>query len=413
MIRAFLAMLLLATLFCGVWATNTMAHSASRSFSTWTEDGNTITGIYSVDQVQATLLIPLQDQAKNLNALLSGHLAATLHVFQQQTPCPASVPVVLPARSGALQILLRFTCPNPVLEAGWSLRNDAFFKFASTHIHIAQISNDTEAREFIFTNSQRRHVMRAANANSSERNENNGFWGNFTTYIKLGISHILQGFDHLSFVTALIILARSYKGVALLVTGFTLGHSITLSLAALGLIQPDGGAIEALIGFSIAFVAMEVLIVPGSRDWFSITFYTAMLFSVFAGLALLGKGTLSPLIWMGLAVFVYSYGKVITSTQLALRASLALTTAFGLVHGAGFATVLAEAGLPQGQKIAALGGFNIGVEIGQLLVIALWLAGFALSRKIVGVQQTRVGQTAIGAIVLSLGIYWFASRTFL
>jgi hydrogenase/urease accessory protein HupE len=229
----------------------------------------------------------------------------------------------------------------------------------------------------------------------------------------LGITHILSGFDHLAFVTALILLARSYKDVALLVTGFTLGHSITLSLAALKIIQPNGPAIEALIGFSIAFIAMEILLSPASRDWRRATRTIAGLFVVFFALSFIGLGTLSPIIWIGLAAFVFSYGQLVTSTKMALRASLALTTAFGLVHGAGFASVLGEAGLPSGQYLAALAGFNIGVEIGQLAVIFAWLIGFALLRRLLGPARTGQTQILISAIVFTLGIYWFASRAFI
>ncbi|PHS28272.1 MAG: hypothetical protein COA84_01880 [Robiginitomaculum sp.] len=407
MIRWLLALLLWAA--CSHFA---QAHSASRSFSTWSESERTVHMVYSIDQVQATLLIPLQEKQTALSNLLGGHLAASIHVSQNGQPCSASLPTQVPSSGGALQIQMAFTCPAPLNAAGWTLRNGAFFDLASTHIHIAQIENDAEAREFIFTNAQRQHVMRSP-ANVKNGQDRRGFWDNFTTYIHLGITHILSGYDHLAFVTGLILLARSYKDVALLVTGFTLGHSITLSLAALKIIQPNGPAIEALIGFSIAFIAMEILLSPSSRDWRRATRAIAFLFLLITGASLLGFGALSPVIWIGLALFVFSYGKLVTSAKMALRASLALTTAFGLVHGAGFASVLGEADLPSGQYLAALAGFNIGVEIGQLSVIAAWLIAFAILQRIVGPARTGQTQILISAIVFTMGIYWFASRAFI
>jgi len=403
MMRWLLALLLWAS--CSQFA---QAHSASRSFSTWTEDGRTVRMVYAIDQVQATLLIPLQEKQTALARLLAGHLAASLQVSQNGQPCTASLPSQVPSSNGTLQIQMAFTCPHDLNTAGWTLRNTAFFDLASTHIHIAQIENDAQAREFIFTNAQRQHVMRApANAQNAEAH---GFWANFSTYIRLGIGHILSGFDHLAFVTALILLARSYKDVALLVSGFTLGHSITLSLAALKIIQPNGPAIEALIGFSIAFVAMELLLSPRSRDWNRATRTIAGLFVVFFALSFIGLGKLPPIIWIGLALFVFSYGQLVTSATMALRASLALTTAFGLVHGAGFASVLGEAGLPPGQYLPALAGFNIGVEIGQLSVVFAWLIVFAGLRRLVGPIRTGQMQILISTIIFTLGIYWFASR---
>jgi HupE / UreJ protein len=389
-----------------------LSHSSSRSFSTWREDGRTVHLLFSIDQVQATLLVPLTERETALQTLLAGHLAASVKVFQDNTPCPASMPMAAPSSSGALQVKIDFLCKNPVKTEGWRVQNNAFFDLASTHIHIAQIESDDQAREFVFTNAHRTHVMRAKESPGGEPTRH-GFWANFSTYIHLGITHILSGFDHLAFVTALILLARNYKDVALLVTGFTLGHSVTLSLAALGIIHPNSIAIEAMIGFSIAFVAMELLLLPGSRDWNRATKGIAILFAVLTGAALLGLGALSPIIWGGLAVFVFCYGRLVTNTKLALRASLALTTAFGLVHGAGFASVLGEASLPSGQYLAALAGFNIGVEIGQLAVIATWLVIFALARQLIGYARTQQVQIIISTVVFTLGIYWFASRAFI
>ncbi len=391
-------------------AQNAYGHSSSRSFSTWHEDGDTVRAVYTVDEVQATLLIPLQEKNQPLSTLLAGHLAASLHVRQSGAPCRASVPRTLPAPSGSLRMQIIFSCPNNVKTAGWTLRDDAFFPFASTHVHIAQIENDSEAREFVFTDTWREHTMREPQGARQKKSAHTGFWVNFATYIRLGISHILHGFDHLAFVTALILLARSYKAVALLVTGFTLGHSVTLALASLGIIHPSSVGIEALIGFSIAFVAFEVLIPPKSADWQRSTRAASALFAALALSAAFGFGALPPQIWAGLSIFVFSYGLLVRTTQAGLRASLALTIAFGLVHGAGFATVLSEAGLPKGQALPALAGFNIGVEIGQLAVIVLWLIVFALLQALFGAVRKTQAQGLIALIILVLGIYWFSGR---
>ncbi len=401
---------LCALIFMCLSASSALAHSASRSFSTWDEDGKTVHMRFIIDQVQATLLIPLSERQTDLQSLLAGHLAASVYVDQNGITCPAALPQALPAANGALQVRIDFSCPKPVKTSGWRVRNAAFFDLASTHIHIAQIDQDALGREFIFTSAHRAHVMRNTATGTDTVPTKNGFWTNFTTYIQLGITHILRGFDHLAFVTALIILARTYKGVALLVTGFTLGHSVTLSLAALGVITPNGPAIEALIGFSIAFVAMENLLPPNGKDWRRATLIMAALFAVLTAAAALGVGALSSLVWGGLALFVFSYGRWVDTEQRARRAALALTTAFGLVHGAGFASVLGEAGLPDGRQIAALGGFNIGVEIGQLAVIALWLIAFALLKRLGSVSLTQKAQIYLSAVIFTLGIFWFTSR---
>jgi hypothetical protein len=146
-------------------------------------------------------------------------------------------------------------------------------------------------------------------------------------FIVMGAGHILSGPDHLLFLLALLALARSLWPIVRIVTGFTLAHSITLSLAALGLVEVPGRIVEPLIAATIIWVALENLLAPGQGRWR----------------------------WLIAAVF-------------------------GLVHGLGFAAGLTELGLPRDAMVRALIGFNVGVELGQLAFVAvvmpplLWLA---------------------------------------
>ena len=148
------------------------------------------------------------------------------------------------------------------------------------------------------------------------------------TYLRLGIEHILFGFDHLLFVLALVILVRDWRRVALTVTAFTVAHSITLAAATLGLVHVPGPPVEAAIALSIVLVAVEI--VNARRGMPSLTAR-----------------------WPWLVAFC-----------------------FGLLHGFGFAGALAEVGLPHHAIPIALLFFNLGVEIGQLaFVAAVLLAG--------------------------------------
>lgn len=148
-------------------------------------------------------------------------------------------------------------------------------------------------------------------------------------YIILGIEHIWAGLDHLLFVTCLILLtAGRWKQLLIAITGFTLAHSLTLALAAMELVYLPRPPVEAVIALSILFLATEI-----TRQ---------------------------------------SYD------NLTYRYPILVSSSFGLLHGFGFASVLMEVGLPkQGTGIALL-GFNIGVEIGQLLFVSLLLVFMAL-----------------------------------
>jgi hypothetical protein len=157
-------------------------------------------------------------------------------------------------------------------------------------------------------------------------------------YIVLGVEHILSGIDHLAFVLSLLFLVGFNRRLLLTITAFTLAHSLTLALSALGWLSLRPPPVEATIALSIMLVASE---------------------------ALSDRPNLSRR-WPALVAFL-----------------------FGLVHGLGFAGALQEIGLPQGHLLVALLSFNVGVEIGQLLVVggafALWRAlrhwpAFALAR---------------------------------
>jgi len=153
------------------------------------------------------------------------------------------------------------------------------------------------------------------------------------TYVRLGIEHILWGFDHLLFVLALVILVRDWRRLAFTVTAFTIAHSITLAAATLGLVNIPGPPVEASIALSIVLVAVEI--VNARRGTHSLTAR-----------------------WPWLVAFC-----------------------FGLLHGFGFAGALAEVGLPHHAIPVALLFFNLGVEIGQLVFVAAVLAAGALFRR--------------------------------
>jgi hydrogenase/urease accessory protein HupE len=187
-------------------------------------------------------------------------------------------------------------------------------------------------------------------------------------YLVLGIKHIWEGIDHLLFVLGLLMLARTPRRIAVAVTGFTLAHSLTLSLSALGLVRLPVPPIEAGIALSILFLAREIA-KPDPQS-------------------------------------------------LARRFPLAISSSFGLLHGFGFAAALSEAGLPRNEIAPALLFFNAGVEVGQLLFIALVLGiiaavVWASSHLAQRIRLQPVFQRAefVGAYALGLASsFWLLER---
>ena len=185
----------------------------------------------------------------------------------------------------------------------------------------------------------------------------------FSEYAKLGVEHILGGYDHLLFLLCVIWLAFTFKRILLAVTGFTIAHSITLGLAALGVVTPAIAPTEALIALSIIFVAAE-----------------------------LARQNRASLSW---------------------RYPVAVSSGFGLLHGFGFASVLEEIGLPMNDTLMALFAFNVGVEAGQLLfIVALIVLVWILQKTIAGKFDLSgpATQRLSGYVVGVLATFWFFER---
>ena len=199
-----------------------------------------------------------------------------------------------------------------------------------------------------------------------------GAWPTLRQYLLDGVWHIWIGFDHILFLLALLLpsvlihrdkrwdgVPRSgpaIKEVVKVVTAFTLAHSITLSLAALQVISLPSRLVESAIAASVVLAAMNNL-----------------------------RGTIEARRWI--VAFV-----------------------FGLIHGFGFASVLTDLGLPQQALVLALVGFNVGVEIGQLAIVAVFLP---LAFSLRGTRFYQVGILKAGSLVITLlAAWWFVERAF-
>ncbi|MFZ5478950.1 MAG: HupE/UreJ family protein [Myxococcota bacterium] len=173
-------------------------------------------------------------------------------------------------------------------------------------------------------------------------------------FTREGIAHIWAGYDHLLFLAGLLLAAPGLRAMLLVVTGFTLAHSITLSLAATGVLTLPPSLVEPAIAASIAYVGIENFWNPTPKRRALVTF------------------------------------------------------ALGLVHGFGFAGALAELGLPRGQLAVALATFNLGVELGQAAVVALVLPLLLWLRRWPWWQARAVPAASIGVTVA--GLWWLVER---
>jgi hypothetical protein len=317
------------------------------------------------------------------------------------TACePTSPPHALAAASGWAAFEWRLACRSSGPRA---IESDLLLEVAASHLHFARIGGaGSRVQERVLSDAERRFELGADDL-SGPAAEPRGT--DVAGYLALGVEHILSGLDHLAFVLALILLAASLREVASLVTGFTAGHSVTLALSALGWVRPDAGGVEALIGLSIALVAAEnVFLVAGGA---AVPRAAVAAILGLAALAAAGHGVLGAATLLGVAVFAACHFALLRRSPHPARLRGAVALAFGLVHGFGFAGVLAEVGLPAGRRVAALLGFNAGVEVGQLAVVALlWPALRALDRA----GQRRLAAEVGSAVACGLGVFWLAIR---
>lgn len=332
------------------------------------------------------------------------HLAPRIAVRAGSGTCrTVSGPQALAAREGHLRVEWRFVCPS---AGPLEVANDTFFEVAPSHVHYARVHvGNGPPVEYLFTNSARRHVIAARDQAKADPDRTS-----FGTYVLLGLEHILIGTDHIAFLLALLLLCRRVREVLVMVTGFTVGHSVTLSLAVLGLVEPNVPVIEALIGFTIALVAAENIGVTtgASRSMAAIAGTTLAVLVVLRVFAHVGL----PLLTLcGLLAFTVCYLPLADTQERATRWRPALTVLFGLIHGFGFASVLMEIGLPTGRLVPALLGFNLGVELGQLgIVAALWILGILVVQRVATADRRLAVDTASAALC-ALGLFWFIGRS--
>ena len=176
-------------------------------------------------------------------------------------------------------------------------------------------------------------------------------------YLRFGYTHILpNGLDHILFVAGLFLLSLRWRPLLLQISAFTLAHSITLGLTMYGVVSLPARLVEPMIAVSIVYVAVENLVTAELKPW-----------------------------------------------------RVALVFSFGLLHGMGFAGVLRDVGLPRSQFVPALLAFNVGVEAGQLTVVALAFAAVAYWRRDRSMYRRLIVRPASVAISL-VGLFWTLQR---
>ena len=389
----------------GVFSLLANAHDRSESFSQWTWRDDQVHYTFSVLQREVTRIPGSQESGIALGDQLARYLESQITVASGDHGCVVDKePVALRSREGFLHIEGSFRCSGT--EAP-TITINSFFDLLATHTHYVKVRLQGQVEEFLLTRDRRSQTFTATGAAGIQ---SPGGWQVFSQYIEIGAKHILSGADHLAFLFGLILLARGWKEMAWLITGFTLGHSISLALAVLGFAQPNSVMVEALIGFTIVLVAIEA---GGERSgqlsriapW---ALVLCLLMSV-------------PVWWVNLqwqlvlgtlaaGLFALCYLRLVAGANDPGAFRLLVTSLFGVIHGFGFAGGLLETDFSAADLAFVLLGFNLGVELGQLIVLIAVIGLMLVVRRFASRHWQQRGANATVTVLSGLGTFWFVSR---
>ena len=372
------------------------AHNRSESYSKFN-----LTSNEQGMAIQVTSSIK-QDIFNNLNPTLHFKSYESLVAYLDKAINPGSscklnesVEINENISLGVLKFAWSFQC----LQIPESISMSLFQDLGVTHTHIARgVIDGQSVPEFMFASTQDAWVIGLPG-------ESNVNQSSYFGYFKSGVQHILSGWDHLTFLLGLLLLFTG-RFLIIAITGFTIGHSLTLGLGAMNVLRVHSEIIETLIGFSILLLALEYF----HKHAFEINKLIknlALSFCAFLPLTIFGN--LDPILIVGLALFLTFYLSL-TNHYSSPWLPLMVTVFFGLIHGLGFASSIAESGIPQDRLLPIILSFNIGVEVGQLAVAFTLLAFLKLTKTYFRFSDFNYLHGAMGAFVFSMGTFWFISR---
>jgi len=381
-----------------------VAHEWSRSFSSWDlgEDGARIR--LNVSELDLSRLPPQMTATPNT---IEAYVTRSLQLWAAGIECAASAASRLAAAPGTAVYEWSVRCSA---GNGREIRSALLCEVAPSHLHFVRLRlPDGSLVEKVLSGSSPSWQVDIREPAGRDGGVSDG--ASVAGYVRLGLEHVGTGWDHIAFLLALLLLATTLGELVGVATAFTVAHSFTLGLAVLGMVRPDARVVEALVGFSIALVAAENSWILARRNS-PVPVAVVLALLLLAVLATGGLGVVPATTFVGLALFSGCHFGLLRRVPRSLRLRSWIAFAFGLVHGCAFATVLGELELPRARLAPALFGFNVGVELGQLVVIAaVWPVLRMLGRYAEGRFQ-RLVMEAGSAGICGVGIFWFLTRAF-
>lgn len=385
-----------------VGATAAGAHTRSQSHSVWEIKGADVDLVMTIPAVEADRLS--RDQSGPSDQQLKGYLTGRVYPLAGGRRCELVPPIqTLSAAAGFRKLDFTFRCAT---ASSLQIHSAAFFDLVQSHTNFAQIQNALTG-EFTEQLITIEHQTVEVTGGEGGRLKS----ARFVEFIRMGMMHIFTGVDHMAFLLGLVLISRRLRDLVFVVTGFTLGHSLTLALAVTGVLRPHGEYIDALVALTIAVIGAENIVVQTQRPA-PVALAVGGSLTVMAVLQWLGFGGLPALLLLGAGLFTANYLMISGRLRDAGRLRVLITLVFGLIHGFGFAADLLELQLPPERMAELLVGFNLGVEIGQLILVAVAtvLVGMLAKSKL-ALPRPLVVDVA-SSFLVALGVFWFVSRSY-
>lgn len=303
--------------------------------------------------------------------------------------------VLLNMQAGYVKYNLNLKCdkmPNYV-------ESNLFTDIDSQHTHISKILENGELKqEIIFTSEI---TQRSLNFDKSITEADNSL----SAFLAMGFFHILSGWDHIAFIVGLVLLFTRLS-LFYAITGFTIGHSVTLFLGSSNLITADIKIVEILIAFSIFIVGLENIIKNNKPTNQSVGL------KIISALALLLMLASNENIFFIIActLLVYFYTKLNFTYNHSVLPQL-ITIIFGFIHGLGFASNLNNNLVLKDNIFEMILGFNLGIEIGQIIIALTVLLTLFIMKRIMNDANLHSFRNLLSASLVSIGAYWFLIRS--
>jgi hypothetical protein len=378
------------------------AHTRSQSHSVWEIKGADVDLVMTIPVLEANRLSI--DHSAPTDDRLKAYLSERAYPLSAGKPCELLPPVLtLSAAAGFRKFDFTFKCGS---ANDLQIHSGAFFDLVVSHTNFAQVQNAASG-EFTEQLITAEHHTVDVTGGEGSRLKN----ARFAEFIRMGTMHIFTGVDHMSFLLGLVLISRRLRDLVFVVTGFTIGHSLTLALAVTGVLRPHAEYIDALVALTIVLIGAENIVVQTQKP-VPVALAVGGSLGVMALLQSLGFGGLPSLLLLGAGLFTANYLMISGRLRDAGQVRILITLVFGLIHGFGFAADLLELQLPPERLAELLVGFNLGVEIGQLvLVVGATLLVALLAKYKFALPRPWVVDVA-SCFLVGLGVFWFVGRSY-